>query len=67
MSKLERKTLLLLTVLGHRFKRYLFSNEYAAEMKCVDCGYIIWPCYSQKEVIDAMKTLSDEVVKCAEE
>lgn len=61
---MKEKTLPFIRVDKHLFVRYLFENEYAEEMKCNKCGYVIWPCINADEVKEAMKSISDEIVEC---
>ena len=47
----------------HVFRRYLFDDPYAEEMKC-RCGLIIWPVYSEKEALEALKEFDVEPNDC---
>lgn len=58
------KTPISLKVGKHVFLRYLMSNEYAEEMKCSKCGFVIWPCYTEKEGISAVEELGGKVNEC---
>jgi len=53
----KKKTLPYLKVGNHNFRRYLFDNEFAEEMKCIYCDFVIWPCENEREGEIAIKML----------
>ena len=63
-EKQRLKTPERISVGPHRFTRYLFSNEYAEEMLCRKCGFVIWPCWTEEEAVKAIKILYGDPESC---
>lgn len=59
----KRETPLYMKGGAHVFKRYLFSNPHAEEMKC-SCGFVIWPVFSEEEAEQAVRDLGGDPCKC---
>ncbi len=57
----NKETPLSLYAHGHHFVRYFDDDEFAEEMKCSYCGYIIWPCWSEDDVTKCMIAVDGEV------
>lgn len=41
-----------------------FVNHKSEEMICWDCGYVIWRCKTDEEVLNTMKDLEGYAWKC---
>ena len=47
----------------HLFRRYLYDDSYAEEMKC-RCGVVIWPVFSEEEALEALNEFNIDPNKC---
>jgi len=64
MVETKKETLEYILVGKHHFKRYLFDNKYAEEMKCTNCGFVIWSCYSTSDAVNAVGLLGGKLDVC---